>query len=309
MSILVVGSVAYDTVETPFGRAERVLGGSASFFAVAASFFVPVNLVGVVGEDFGEEQLAAFRGRDIDLEGLERVPGKTFHWQGRYSFDLNARETVCTELNAFETFKPKIPARYRRSEHVFLGNIDPVLQRDVLDQVERPRLVACDTMNFWIEGKPDELRKTLSRVDVLLINDAEARQLSGEWNVVKAARAIRAMGPRVLVVKKGEHGVLMFAEGDSFAAPAYPLEEVFDPTGAGDTFAGGFVGYLAAQTSGTGARDPGEGAALRRAVIMGSTLASFCVEAFSLDRLLRLTRAEIDGRFRLFKELMHFEPL
>ena len=310
MSILVVGSVAYDTVETPFGRAERVLGGSASFFAVAASFFVPVNLVGVVGEDFGEAQLAAFRGRDIDLEGLERVPGKTFHWQGRYSFDLNARETVCTELNAFESFKPKIPARYRRSEHVFLGNIDPVLQRDVLDQVERPRLVACDTMNFWIEGKPDELRKTLSRVDVLLINDAEARQLSGEWNIVKAARAIRALGPRVLVVKKGEHGVLMFAEGESFAAPAYPLEEFFDPTGAGDTFAGGFVGYLAAQTSPTsGAGTREEGAALRRAVIMGSTLASFCVEAFSLDRLLRLSRAEIEGRFRLFKELTHFEAL
>jgi sugar/nucleoside kinase (ribokinase family) len=310
VSILVVGSVAYDTVETPFGRADRVLGGSASFFAVAASFFVPVNLVGVVGEDFGEEQLAAFRGRDIDLEGLERAPGKTFHWHGRYSFDLNARETVCTELNAFERFKPKIPARYRRSEHVFLGNIDPVLQRDVLDQVERPKLVACDTMNFWIEGKPEELRKTLSRVDVLLINDAEARQLSGEWNVVKAARAIRAMGPRVLVIKKGEHGVVMFAEGASFAAPAYPLEEVFDPTGAGDTFAGGFVGYLAAQTSGTsGSRDRDFGVALRQAVVMGSTLASFCVEAFSLDRLLRLTRAEIDARFLRFKELTHFEPV
>jgi len=310
VSILVVGSVAYDTVETPFGRAERVLGGSASFFAVAASFFVPVNLVGVVGEDFGEQQLAAFRGRDVDLEGLERAPGKTFHWQGRYSFDLNARETVCTELNAFETFQPKIPARYRRSEHVFLGNIDPVLQRDVLDQVERPGLVACDTMNFWIEGKPGELRRTLSRVDVLLINDAEARQLTGEWNIVKAARAIRDMGPRVLVVKKGEHGVLMFTEEDSFAAPAYPLEEVFDPTGAGDTFAGGFVGYLAAQTAGgsvSAARDPR--AALRRAVIMGSTLASFCVEAFSLDRLLRLGRAEIDARFQLFKELTHFESL
>jgi sugar/nucleoside kinase (ribokinase family) len=308
VSILVVGSVAYDTVETPFGKAERVLGGSASFFAVAASFFVPVNLVGVVGEDFGEEQLRAFRGRDIDLEGLERVPGKTFHWAGKYSFDLNARETICTELNVFETFKPKIPARYRRSEHVFLGNIDPVLQRDVLDQVERPRLVACDTMNFWISGKPDELRRTLSRVDILLINDAEARQLSGEWNMVKAARAIRAMGPRVLVVKKGEHGVLMFTEAGSFAAPAYPLEEVFDPTGAGDTFAGGFVGYLAAQDAG-GGRGPQEGAALRRAVIMGSTLASFCVEAFSLDRLLRLTRAEIDARFQLFKDLTHFEPL
>ena len=307
MSILVVGSVAYDTVETPFGKADHVLGGSASFFAVAASFFVPVNLVGVVGEDFGEAQLAAFRGRDIDIEGLERVPGQTFHWAGKYSFDLNARETICTELNVFETFKPKIPARYRRSEHVFLGNIDPVLQRDVLDQVERPRLVACDTMNFWIAGKPNELRETLSRVDILLINDAEARQLSGEWNMVKAARAIRAMGPRVLVVKKGEHGVLMFTEAGSFAAPAYPLEEVFDPTGAGDTFAGGFVGYLAAQD---GARREGdESAALRRAVIMGSTLASFCVEAFSLDRLLRLARSEIDARFRLFKELTHFESL
>ena len=308
MSILVVGSVAYDTVETPFGRAEKVLGGSASFFAVAASFFVPVNLVGVVGEDFGEEQLKAFRGRDIDLEGLERVPGKTFHWAGKYSFDLNARDTLFTELNVFEAFKPKIPARYRRSEHVFLGNIDPVLQRDVLDQVERPKLVACDTMNFWISGQPDELRRTLSRVDILLINDAEARQLSGEWNMVKAARAIRAMGPRVLVVKKGEHGVLMFTEAGSFAAPAYPLEEVFDPTGAGDTFAGGFVGYLAAQDAG-GARGPEDGAALRRAVIMGSTLASFCVEAFSLDRLVRLTRAEIDARFQLFKELTHFESL
>ena len=308
MSILVVGSVAYDTVETPFGKADHVLGGSASFFSVAASFFVPVNLVGVVGEDFGEEQLKAFRGREIDLEGLERVPGKTFHWAGKYSFDLNARETICTELNVFETFKPKIPARYRRSEHVFLGNIDPVLQRQVLDQVERPKLVACDTMNFWISGQPDELRKTLSRVDVLLINDAEARQLSGEWNMVKAARAIRAMGPRVLVVKKGEHGVLMFTEDASFAAPAYPLEEVFDPTGAGDTFAGGFLGYLASQAGG-GTRDRADGAALRRAVIMGSTLASFCVEAFSLDRLTRLTRAEIDARFQLFKELTHFESL
>jgi sugar/nucleoside kinase (ribokinase family) len=304
MSILVVGSVAYDTVETPFGKAERVLGGSASFFAVAASFFVPVNLVGVVGDDFGEAQLAAFRGREIDLEGLERVPGQTFHWGGKYSFDLNARETIFTDLNVFEAFKPKIPARYRHSEHVFLGNIDPVLQRDVLDQVERPKLVACDTMNFWISGQPEELRKTLSRVDVLLINDAEARQLSGEWNMVKAARAIRAMGPRVLVVKKGEHGVLMFTEDASFAAPAYPLEEVFDPTGAGDTFAGGFVGYLASQAGGAL-----EATALRRAVIMGSTLASFCVEAFSLDRLLRLTRAEIDARFQLFKELTHFESL
>jgi sugar/nucleoside kinase (ribokinase family) len=302
MSILVVGSVAYDTVETPFGRAERVLGGSASFFAVAASFFAPVNLVGVVGSDFGEGQLRAFRGRPIDLSGLERMDGATFHWQGKYSYDLNARDTICTELNVFEFFKPKIPAQYRSSSHVFLGNIDPELQRDVLEQVERPRVVACDTMNFWISGKPAELRRTLERVDILLINDAEARQLSGEWNIVKAARAIRAMGPRTLVLKKGEHGVLMFSDAGSFAAPAYPLERVFDPTGAGDTFAGGFLGYLA--SVGSAGED-----ALRRAVVMGSTLASFCVEAFSLDRLLELDRAEIEERFRLFKQLTHFEEL
>jgi sugar/nucleoside kinase (ribokinase family) len=302
MSILVVGSVAYDTVETPFGRAEKVLGGSASFFSVAASFFAPVNLVAVVGDDFSDQAMSAFAGRPVDLEGLERTAGKTFHWQGKYSYDLNSRETVCTDLNVFEFFKPRIPDRYRRSEHVFLGNIDPVLQRQVLDQVERPQLVACDTMNFWISGKPEELRRTLAAVDILLINDAEARQLSGEWNIVKAARAIRALGPRTLVIKKGEHGVLMFSEEGSFAAPAYPLEEVFDPTGAGDTFAGGFLGYLA------GSPKIDEGA-LRRAVIMGSTLASFCVEAFSLDRLLTLTRPEIDARYRLFKRLTHFEEV
>jgi sugar/nucleoside kinase (ribokinase family) len=302
MAILVVGSVAYDTVETPYGRAERVLGGSASFFSVAASFFSPVNVVGVVGDDFGEEQLAAFRGRPIDLEGLERMEGKTFHWQGKYSRNLSSRDTVCTDLNVFEFFQPKIPARYRGSEVVFLGNIDPVLQLQVLEQVERPRVVACDTMNFWIHGKPAELRKTLERVQILLVNDEEARELSGEWNLVRAAAAIRAMGPRTLVVKKGEHGVLMFGEKGSFAAPALPLEAVFDPTGAGDTFAGGFVGYLA------GAGREGD-VALRRAVIMGSTMASFCVEAFSLDRLLTLTRPEIDARYRLFEKLTRFEGL
>lgn len=311
MSILVVGSVAFDTIETPFGVAERVLGGSASYFAVAASFFVPVRVVGVVGSDFGERHLAVFRERGIDIEGLERTEGETFHWAGRYSYDLNSRETVCTDLNVFEFFKPKIPARYRSSEHVFLGNIDPVLQRDVLAQVERPRLVACDTMNFWIEGKPQELRKTLERVDVLLVNDAEARQLSGEWNVVKAARAIRSMGPRTLIVKKGEHGVLMFSEEGSFAAPAYPLEEVFDPTGAGDTFAGGFLGYLAgvAAEAPAGREGTSFDETLRRAVIMGSTLASFSVEAFGLDRLLTLTGGEIAARFHLFKRLTHFEEI
>ena len=302
MSILVVGSVAYDTVETPFGKAERVLGGSASFFSVAASFFSPVNLVGVVGSDFGEKQLAAFAGRPIDTNGLERADGLTFHWQGKYSYDLNARDTIRTDLNDFEFFKPKIPDAYKHSSHVFLGNIDPVLQREVLRQVERPRLVACDTMNFWISGQPRELKETLAKVDVLLINDAEARELSGEWNIVKAARVVRALGPRTLVIKKGEHGVLMFSDHGSFAAPAYPLEDVFDPTGAGDTFAGGFLGYLAG-------RENLEEDTLRRAVIMGSTLASFCVEAFSLDRLLTLKRAEIDERFRLFKRLTHFESL
>jgi len=302
MSILVVGSVAYDTVETPLGRAERVLGGSASFFSVAASFFSPVNLVGVVGRDFGEAQLAAFLDRPIDLEGLERMDGKTFHWQGRYSLDLNSRDTICTDLNVFEFFEPKIPARYRGSEVVFLGNIDPVLQRRVLEQVERPRVVACDTMNFWIHGKPAEVRETLAKVQILLINDQEARELSGEWNLVRAARAIRAMGPSTLVVKKGEHGVLMFGEEGSFSAPAMPLETVVDPTGAGDTFAGGFLGYLAS----TGQMGDG---ALRRAVVMGSTMASFCVEAFSLDRLLRLTRPEIDARYREFESLARFESL
>ena len=300
MSILVVGSVAYDTVETPFGRAERVLGGSASFFSVAASFFTAVDLVGVVGQDFGEEQLRAFAGRPIDLEGLERMEGKTFHWQGKYSWDLNSRETICTDLNVFEFFKPRIPQRYRGCEVVFLGNIDPELQRDVLEQVSAPRIVACDTMNFWIHGKADELKKTLAKVQILLVNDAEARELSGEWNLVKAARAIRALGPRTVVLKKGEHGVLMFHDEDCFAAPAYPLETVFDPTGAGDTFAGGFLGYLAGCVS-------ADNDTLRRAVIMGSTLASFCVEAFSLDRLLTLTRPEIDARFRLFKRLTTFE--
>ena len=310
MAILVVGSVAYDTVETPFGRAERVLGGSASFFSVAASFFTPVNLVAVVGQDFGEREMSAFRGRDIDLEGLERTAGETFHWAGKYSYDLNARETLFTHLNVFEHFQPRLPASYRGSDHVFLGNIHPDLQRDVLDQVPQPKLVVCDTMNYWISRTPAELKETLRRVDVLLINDAEARELSGEWNMVRAARVIQAMGPGVLVVKKGEHGVLMFGQDGSFAAPAYPLEEVFDPTGAGDTFAGGFMGYLAAAHGEAGLqRGKVDDQILRRAVIMGSTLASFCVEAFSLDRLVRLTRAEIDGRFRLFKRLTHFEDI
>ena len=302
MSILVVGSVAFDSVETPFGKADRVLGGTASFFSLAASFFAPVKLVGVVGDDFGEKELAAFEGRDIDLQGLERAPGRTFFWAGRYSWDLNSRDTLTTELNVYETFEPKIPELYRDCDYVFLGNIDPVLQRRVLDQVRRPKVVACDTMNFWIEGHDEELKKTLKLVDILTINDSEARQLSGEWNLVKAAAAIRAMGPHTLIIKKGEHGVVMFSQQGSFAAPAFPLEEVFDPTGAGDTFGGGFLGYLAR----VGRVDE---TSLRQAVVMGSALASFCVEAFSLDRLLELSREEIDARFHLFKQLTHFESI
>jgi len=302
MSILVVGSVAFDSVESPFGKADRVLGGTASFFSVAAAFFCPVKLVGVVGDDFGEKEMAAFRGRDIDLGGLERANGKTFFWAGRYSWDLNARDTLTTELNVYEHFDPKIPEAYRRCEHVFLGNIDPVLQRRVLDQVEKPKVVACDTMNYWIADHLENLKKTLKLVDILMINDSEARQLSGEWNLVKAAHAIRAMGPHTLIVKKGEHGVVMFSREGSFAAPAFLLEDVFDPTGAGDTFGGGFLGYLAG-------RDRVDETTLRQAVVMGSTLASYCVEAFSLDRLVKLTREEIDERFRLFKKLTHFESI
>jgi sugar/nucleoside kinase (ribokinase family) len=300
--ILAVGSVAFDTIKNPFGEVSRVVGGSATYFSVAASFFTDVRLVAVVGEDFAERGAGMFRGRSIDLAGLQTVPGETFRWKGEYGFDLNNRETIYTKLNVFEQFQPVIPDEYRSSPFVFLGNIHPRLQLDVLDQVTAPRLVAADTMNYWIEGTPNELREVLKRVDVLIINDSEARELSGEANLVKAARAIRSMGPCTLVIKRGENGVLMTCQGevDFFAAPAMPLEEVFDPTGAGDTFAGGFVGYLAACGEVTDA-------AMARSIIYGSTLASFAVEDFSLDRLLSLTEAEIKERFRHFKRLTYFD--
>lgn len=300
--ILAVGSVAFDSVRNPFGEAVHVLGGSATYFSVAASFFTEVRLVAVVGEDFGERELSVFAGRPIDLAGLQSVPGETFRWKGEYGFDLNTRETIYTKLNVFEQFQPAIPAGYRSSPFVFLGNIHPRLQLEVLDQVNPPRLVAADTMNYWIQRTPDELRAVLARVDVLIINDAEARELSGEANLVKAARAIRRMGPRTVVIKRGEHGVLMTrpGEGEFFAAPAMPLEQVFDPTGAGDTFAGGFVGSLAASGETTDA-------AMARAIIYGSALASFSVEDFGLDRLLRLTEDEIRDRFRHFKRLTYFD--
>ena len=300
--ILTVGSVAFDSIRTPAGEASRVVGGAATYFSLAASLFAPVRLVAVVGDDFGPRQQAVFDGRPIDLRGLQRVPGETFRWRGEYSDDLNRRETIYTELNVFDAFRPRIPAEFRASPFVFLANIHPALQLEVLEQVEAPGLVALDTMNYWIEGTPDALRRVLARVDVLIINDEEARQLSGEQNLVRAARAIRALGPSRVVIKRGEHGVLMNAGERFFAAPALPLEEVCDPTGAGDTFAGGFIGYLAAAA---GASD----AVLAQAVVAGSTLASFAVQAFGVERLLKLDTAEVAARFEQFRLLTHFEPL
>ncbi len=302
MSIVVVGSVAFDTVQTPFGRAEAIVGGSATYFSLAASQFTEVNVVAVVGEDFGERELAVFAGKQIDLGGLERAPGKTFRWGGEYSYDLNSRETLFTELNVFETFQPKLPPSYRQTDILFLGNIHPSIQLQVLEQVESRRLVAIDTMNLWIETTPAELRAVLKRVDIVLINDSEARELAGEFNLMKAARAIQAMGPRLLVIKRGENGVLLFNEEHVFVAPAYPLETVFDPTGAGDTFAGGFLGYLA---QGQALDDEG----LRRAIVFGSALGSFCVEDFGTRRLEKLTKDEVIDRYRRFKLLTHFEDI
>ncbi|HEX2021336.1 MAG TPA: PfkB family carbohydrate kinase [Candidatus Thermoplasmatota archaeon] len=298
MSLLVVGTVALDTVETPYGRADDALGGSATFFAAGASFFAPVRLVGVVGDDFPLQRLDFLRRRGVDLSGIEVVPGgKTFRWSGRYHHDLNHRDTLGTWLNVLETFQPKLPADWRESEHVFLANIDPVLQRQVLDQVRKPRLVVADTMNFWIESVREELVKTLARVDVLILNDEETRQLAGEPNLLKAARAIRKMGPSTLIVKKGEHGALLFTGDKVFSAPAYPIEDVHDPTGAGDTFAGGFFGHLARE------RRYDEDA-FRKAVLYGSALASFCVERFGPARLETLTMPEIERRVGEFRELV-----
>ena len=302
MDILVVGSVAFDSVETPFGQQDEVLGGSATYFSTAASFFTGVRLVAVVGEDFPEEHRAFLGVRNIDLSGLQIASGRTFSWKGRYGFDLSEAQTLETHLNVFEGFQPQLPENFRDSEVVFLANIDPELQLEVVRQVRRPRLIACDTMNFWIGGKREALVKTLAEVDILVINEGETRQLAGEANLVKPARAILALGPKTLVVKRGEYGVLVFTAHSIFSAPAYPLEEVFDPTGAGDTFAGGFIGHLAA----TG--DFSEGG-VRKATVFGSVMASFTVEDFSLDRLRRVTWAEIEDRFRKFQALTAFTGL
>jgi sugar/nucleoside kinase (ribokinase family) len=300
MSLLVVGSVALDTVETPFGRAEDALGGSATFFSAAASLLHPVQLVGVVGDDYPTDALGFLASRGVDLAGLETAPGESFRWSGVYSYDLNSRETLETRLGVFADFKPKIPEQFRDAEWVFLGNIDPELQIGVLDQVHSPRFVACDTMNLWIEIKRSRLLDLLKRVDLLMVNDAEARQLSGEHNLAKAARYIMDRGPRYLVIKKGEHGAILFTPHSTFFAPGYPLEEVFDPTGAGDAFAGGFMAHLA--QSGRL-----EDADLRRAVVYGSVLGSFAVERFSVERFRDLTAEEIEERTRAFREMTMFE--
>lgn len=301
-SILVVGSVAFDSVKTPFGEAQEILGGSATYFSVAASYFAPVRVVAVIGNDFTDKHIDIFRKHKIDTEGLARMDGKTFRWKGEYGYDLNEARTLDTQLNVFEHFDPKIPESYRTSEYVFLGNIQPVLQRRVLEQIKRPRVVACDTMNFWIKGQLDEVKRTIEHVDVLIINDSETRMLAGEANLVRAANKVLSMGPKTLIVKRGEYGVLMFNGRSIFGAPAFPLEDVYDPTGAGDSFAGGFMGALAHATE-VNERT------FRRAIVFGSVMASFNVEQFSLNRLTNLSRAEIDERFKQFKALTHFEEL
>ena len=301
-TLLVVGSVALDTVRTPFGEATEVLGGSATFFSVAASYFTNVELIAVIGEDFPEAHLNFLKSRHIDVAGLEQRPGQTFRWKGEYSYQLNEAKTLDTRLNVFETFRPKIADRYRSPGMLFLGNIDPELQLDVLNQVKRPAVVACDTMNFWIDGKRDALWRVLEKVDILIINDGEARLLGQDSNLVQVAKTILAKGPKHLIIKRGEYGVLMFDQKQVFGAPAFPLEQVKDPTGAGDTFAGGFMGYLSA----TGNLSE---SAVRQAIIFGSVMASFTVEAFSLDRLRILDYKEIEARFRQFKRLTQFEDL
>lgn len=300
MSILVVGSVALDSVETPFGRVEDALGGSGTYFSVAASYFSPIKLVAVVGKDFPEKHINLLKKHRIDLTGLKKVLGKTFRWKGKYTYNLNNAETLDTQLNVFADFRPEIPEGYRKSDYVFLGNIDPELQLEVLKQVKKPRVVACDTMNFWIERKKKELKKTLKHVDILVVNEAEVRQLAEENNLVKATRAILSWGPKSLVIKRGEYGCLFFSKNHIFSAPAYPLETVYDPTGAGDSFAGGFMGYLAHCRS-THKMN------LRRAIVFGSVMASFNVEDFSLNRLSRLCWDDIKNRFQQFKKLTHFE--
>ena len=300
MSLLVVGSVAFDGIETPFGKVDRTLGGAATYFALAASHFTRVRVVAIVGEDFTEKDKAVFRTRHIDLSGLEHAPGKTFFWAGRYSQNMNERTTLATELNVFADFRPTLPDSYCDSTHIFLANIDPTLQRSVLKQVRvKPKAVGLDTMNYWIDRTPAELRETLKHTHILMINDDETRQLTGEHNLMRAAKHVFKMGPRTLVIKRGEHGALMVHDKFLFSVPAYPLEEVHDPTGAGDAFAGGFMGYLAS-------RNRVNEQSLRSAMVYGSVLGSFTVERFGVERLTHLKRSEINARARRFSRLTSF---
>jgi sugar/nucleoside kinase (ribokinase family) len=303
MSLLVVGSVAFDAVETPFGKCEKMLGGSASHFSISASYYTGVRIVGVVGGDFSEVEQQVFDNHEIDTSDLERIPeGKTFLWRGRYDYDLNVAHTLDTQLNVFADFKPKLSENSKRARLVFLGNIQPDLQREVREQIPDAQLVALDTMNLWIENARESLLRTISGVDVVIINDAEARQLTKIPNLIKAARTVLSWGPKALIVKRGEYGAALFTRESYFAIPAYPLESVFDPTGAGDTFAGGFMGYLSSQ-------ERLNEAAMRRAMIFGSVMASFNVEEFGTARVQRLTHDEINQRFREFKQMTHFEEI
>jgi len=303
MSLLVVGSVAFDAVETPFGKCDKMLGGSASHFSISASFFCPVSIVGVVGGDFSDAEQCVFDEHGIGTSDLEKIPdGKTFRWQGRYDYDLNVAHTLDTQLNVFADFKPKLSDASKKSRLLFLGNIQPDLQREVREQMPDAELVALDTMNLWIEHTRDSLLRTIRGVDVVIINDAEARQLTGIPNLIKAAHEILSWGPRALIVKRGEYGAALFTPENYFAIPAYPLESVFDPTGAGDTFAGGFMGYLSSQQT-------IDEAAMRRAMIFGSVMASFNVEEFGTNRVRRLTHDEINDRFRAYKRMTYFEEI
>jgi cytidine kinase len=304
MSLLVVGSIALDTVKTPVEEHGDLLGGSASYAALGASFFTPVQLVGVVGEDFPESEFQFWKSHGIDAAGVQRTRGKTFRWSGEYAWDLNTRQTRSIALNVFESFRPELPANYRTTPYVLLANIAPKLQSHVLDQIERPRFVIADTMDLWIQTTRADLDALLPRVDMLILNDSEAREMTKETSLIRAGRKIRELGVRYVAVKKGEHGALLFGEDEFFSAGAYPLEDIHDPTGAGDTFAGGFAGYLAAHV-----QDSVTFEVMRKAVIYGSVLASFCVEAFSLERLRKLSEDEIAERYQMFKMMSQFEML
>ena len=303
MSLLVVGSVAFDAVETPFGKCDKMLGGSASHFSISASFFTDVSIVGVIGGDFSNEDGAVFKEHNIETRDLEKIEdGQTFRWRGRYDYDLNVAHTLETQLNVFADFKPKLSDESKKSRLLFLGNIQPDLQREVREQMPNAELVALDTMNLWIEHTRESLLRTIKGVDVVIINDAEARQLTNIPNLIKAAREILTWGPKALIVKRGEYGAALFTGDNYFAIPAYPLESVFDPTGAGDTFAGGFMGYLSSQ-------EKLDEDAMRRAMIFGSVMASFNVEEFGTDRVRRLTHEEINERFKAFKRMTHFDEI